>query len=392
MVKQKPYITLSPNVLKWARQRVGLNQEELSRKLKTEINMVSEWEISGKITVPMADALAKRTYTPVGYLYLDEPPNDALPIMDFRTKGNVTLQRPSPNLLETIYQMQRRQMWMREELIYQGYPPLDFVGAFSLNDSFEKVAAAMNQALHLAEGWAAVEGNWTNALRILRNRIEDAGVLVVFNGVVDNNTSRKLDRDEFQGFALEDEYAPLIFVNNTDYKTAQIFTLAHELAHIFVGQPGLSKLETLEWRDHETERVCNRIAGEFLVSKEQLLKEWPIAKKEFDPYRYIARHFKVSTIVAAKGALDAGLISRAIFSDYYEKQKNRTLTGNPLDNSNDGGDFWNNQPWRVGARFGLAVIRAVKEGRLAYREAYRLTGLKGATFDNMPEKMGLSLR
>ena len=91
-----------------------------------------------------------------------------------------------------------------------------------------------------------VEGSWTNALRTLRDHIESAGVLVVFNGVVGNNTHRKLDVDEFQGFALVDEYAPLIFVNNSDYKTAQIFTLAHELSHIFVGE---SEVDPVSWTE-----------------------------------------------------------------------------------------------------------------------------------------------
>ena len=153
-----------------------------------------------------------------------------------------------------------------------------------------------------------MEGSWTNALRTLRDHIESAGVLVVFNGVVGNNTHRKLDVDEFQGFALVDEYAPLIFVNNSDYKTAQIFTLAHELSHIFVGESGLSKLESLTPTDHATEGICNKIAAEFLVPTEELHEQWKTAKQSGDPYEDIAKRFKVSTVVAARRVFDSEFI------------------------------------------------------------------------------------
>ena len=158
-----------------------------------------------------------------------------------------------------------------------------------------------------------MEGSWTNALRTLRDHIESAGVLVVFNGVVGNNTHRKLDADEFQGFALVDEYAPLIFVNNADYKTAQIFTLAHELSHIFVGESGLSKFENLSPADHATEEICNKIAAEFLVPIEEFHRQWITASQSSDPYQDLAKRFKVSTVVAARRALDSERITREEF-------------------------------------------------------------------------------
>ena len=391
MNNRRSYIALQPAVLRWARERVGLDQEQLAGKLRVGLQVVSEWEDSGKITFARVDALAKCTYTPVGHLYLAEPPDDSLPITDFRTRGDAPLRRPSPNLLETVYQMQRRQMWMSEELIYQEALPLEFVGAFSLDSPPQQVAAAMSDALQLNGGWAAAEGSWTNALRTLRKHIESAGVFVVFNGIVGNDTRRKLDPEEFQGFALVDKYAPLIFVNNADYKTAQIFTLAHELAHIFVGQPGLSKLEDLHWTGHSTEEICNHMAAEFLVPTEELAKRWSSAKQASDPYQDVARHFKVSTVVAARRALDSNLIGRSLFFEYYEENKAKNWGGTQQDESSRRGNFWNNQHGRVGGRLAAAVTRAVKEGRLSYREAYTLTGLKGDTFARMPEKMGFAL-
>ena len=236
-----------------------------------------------------------------------------------------------------------------------------------------------------------MEGSWTNALRTLRDHIESAGVLVVFNGVVENNTRRKLDVEEFQGFALVDEYAPLIFVNNSDYKTAQIFTLVHELSHIFVGESGLSKLQDLSPTDHMVEEICNKIAAEFLIPIEDLHKRWNAARESSDPYHDLAKHFKVCTVVAARRALDSELITREAFFEYYYENRAKNWGGTQQSDKGRSGNFWNNQFWRVGARFGSAVSRAVMEGRVSYTDAYRLTGLKGDTFSNMPEKMGFPL-
>lgn len=384
-------VELEPRVLQWARERAGFDSTQLAAKLKVKPQVVCDWEETGEIAFDKVDALSKRTFTPVGFLYLAEPPDVSLPIADFRARQDTPTENPSPNLLEIVYQMQRRQLWMRDELIYQESPPLGFVGAFDLDSPIDLVAAAMGEALGLNGGWAAADGNWTNALRTLRDRIDSARVLVVFNGVVGNDTHRKLDPDEFQGFALSDEYAPLIFVNNADYKTAQIFTLVHELAHIFVNEPGLSKLENLHPAAHRTEEVCNKIAAEFLVPSGELRSFWPSMESSVDPFQAAARRFKVSTVVAARRAFDTGLISRFAFFDYYRANKETNWTGSQSNDALRGGNFWNNQHWRLGTRLGASVMRAVKEGRLSYREAYNLTGLKGNTFVNMPEKMGFAL-
>ena len=391
MPKVDESITLQPRVLRWARERAGFDREQLAANLKIQTQDIESWEHSGRLTFNELEDLAKHTYTPIGYLYLSEPPDDSLPIADFRTRAGVSPKRPSPNLLDTVFQMQLRQAWMREEMIYQETPPLEFVGAFNLDSSPSQVAVAISEALQLSGGWTAVEGSWTSALRTLRDHIESAGVLVVFNGVVGNNTYRKLDVDEFQGFALVDEYAPLIFVNNADYKTAQIFTVAHELSHIFVGESGLSKLEDLSPTDHATEEVCNKIAAEFLVPTEELQEQWNTAKQSSDPHQQIAKSFKVSTVVAARRALDSELITREAFFEYYYENRAKSWRGAQQGDQSRGGNFWNNQLWRVGTRFGSAVSGAVMEGRVSYTDAYRLTGLKGDTFSNMPAKMGFPL-
>ena len=387
MTSRRLQITLQPEVLKWARERAGLEHPELARKLRVSPERVSEWERNGKISVAQADRLAQRTHTALGFLYLTEPPEERLPIPDFRTRDDAP--PPSSDLLETIYLMQRRQAWMRDELIEGGAEPLDFIGAYGTDVHPRQVGAAMRDALQLTENWAEQLDAWSDALRHLRHLVDAAGVLVSFNGVVGNNAYRKLDPDEFQGFALVDEYASLIFVNSADFMAAQMFTLAHELAHLFIAQSGISNLEYLQPPSDETEQFCNKAAAEFLIPEEELRAFWPSARRTNDPYQTIARKFKVSSLVAARRALDLDLIDRDAFLLFYNPRVDRWRRGQQRQGS--GGHFWNSQKWRIGPRFASAIIRAVGEGRLPYREAYNLTGLKGEAFENMPKKMEIPI-
>ncbi len=388
MNSRRLQITLQPDVLRWARERAGIDADQLADKMQVKPERVLDWERDGRISIAQADKLAHRTHTALGLLYLTEPPKDLLPIPDFRARGNE--QQPSVNLLDTIYLMQRRQAWMREELIGEGARPLNFIESYEIDGDPLQVASAMRDALQLTDDWAASISTWSNALGYLRSRAEDAGVLVVFNGVVGNNTSRKLDPDEFQGFALVDEYAPLVFVNNADFKAAQMFTLAHELAHLFVGKTGVSSFEHLQFASNTIERFCDQVAAEFLVPAAELRDFWTTATRASDPYQSVARQFKVSSLVAARRACDLGLIDSIAFFKFYEEYTDREWHSSQQTQAS-GGNFWNTQKWRIGTRFGTAIFRAVKEGRLLYREAYNLTGLKGETFENMQEKMEISV-
>ena len=278
-------MTLQPNVLRWARERVGYDADTLAGKVGVKPERVSDWEDSGRITMTQVRNLAHHTHTPEGFLYLSEPPDDRLPIADLRTPDGQPVRHPSPNLLDTVYLMQARQEWLREERVIEEAEPLSFVSAFPNNATPEEVAGGIREALGVESDWASQSTSWSEALRFLRNRIDEAGVLIFFNGIVGNNTHRKLDRDEFQGFALVDEYAPLIFVNGADYKAAQMFTLAHELAHVFVGADGVSNFDALKPSLHTTEVYCNNIAAEFLIASESLRAFWSSVAWRPDSFR-----------------------------------------------------------------------------------------------------------
>jgi Zn-dependent peptidase ImmA (M78 family) len=385
-MKRSEMVTLEPGVLRWARERAGLDVILLAHKLGVKAaKEVEEWEETGTLRVKQVDKLAHATHTPVGYLYLREPPKDELPIPDFRTGRDTKLGTPSPDLLETVQTMLRRQAWMRDQLIEEGHAPLPFVGSAALRSAVDQVASNIRRTLGLADGWAERESSWKEALKRLRSVIEEAGVLIVINGVVGNSTRRKLNPDEFRGFALSDPYAPLIFVNNADYKAAQMFTIAHELAHLWLGEGGVSGFEALEPPPIPVEQFCNKVAAEFLIPEGELRRAWEEGALRDDVFDFIARRFRVSTVVAARRAFDAGFISHDEFLSFYQGWEVDTRRNTT---KSKGGDFWNTQNVRIGHRFGKAVVRAAKEGRLLYSEAYRLTGLRGATFDHFAKSLG----
>lgn len=379
-----------PKVLQWARERAGLTIADLAGRMKVSVEQVKHWEAAGELSLSRAKKLASYTRTPQGYLFLAAPLSDALPIPDFRTKGNKPLHRPSPDLLETIRIMQRRQEWMRDFLVEEGAEKIPFVGSAKEDEQPEHIAEAMREIIGISADWANKKKSWTDALFHLRQQIETAGILIFINGVVGNNTKRKLDPGEFRGFALCDDYAPLIFINGADAKAAQMFTIAHELVHVWLGQDGVSNVDLIGPIGRKIEDFCNSAAAEFLVPGRELKKYWTDAKKEIEPYQYLAHVFKVSPLVAARRCLDMDLIKFDSFSRFYdryitnERRKQKTKAG--------GGDFWKTQYLRIGSRFGSAVVIAAKKGYLLYSEAYKLTGLNGLTFEKYASEIGLPLK
>jgi len=375
-------VAISNAVLSWAMERSGSPET-----VKQRFPKLSEWlQGQSQPTLRQLEEFAKVTSTPLGYLFLSAPPEEQMTISHFRTLSGEPLYRPSPDLIETIQTMERRQAWIREYLIEQGQEPLTFVRSARPTDEPEQIAKDIRRVLGLTGLWAAKQSTWREALRKLLIMTDEAGILVAVNGIVGNNNHRKLDPVEFRGFVLVDEFAPLIFINGADGKAAQMFTLAHELAHVWLGSSAVFDLRDMQPANDEIEQACNLAAAEFLVPEAEFHKIWPSVQQEPDRFQKIARHFKVSEIVAARRALDLEGITRSEFLDFYQDyMKHGLRTTRDL----QGGDFYANQKLRVGRRFGETVVRAAREGKLLYRDAYRLTGLYGKTFEQFAKSLDL---
>ncbi|ACD91496.1 protein of unknown function DUF955 [Chlorobium limicola DSM 245] len=377
-------VAVNAHVLEWALDR-SRRRESLERKFPK----LSGWRDGDALpTIRQLQDFSKAAAVPFGYLLLQNPPVEQLPVANFRTVSAESGSGLSPELIDTIQAMQRRQVWMREYLIAEGHDRLPFVGSRGIDTDPAAVARNIRGVLDIGENWAATQPNWGEALRALVAKVENAGILVMSNGIVENNTHRKLDPQEFRGFVLVDDYAPLVFLNGADGKAARMFTLAHELAHIWLGVSAAFDLRDLQPADNDNERACNLIAAEFLVPSVVLAEVWPQVRGRDNLFQLLAKRFKVSEIVAARRLLDMGFIARTEFFRFYnEWQQNELRIAHKKAEDDSGGNYYANLNLRIGNRFGNLLTRSVQAGTTLYTDAWRLTGLKKNTFQEYAKKI-----
>jgi Zn-dependent peptidase ImmA (M78 family)/transcriptional regulator with XRE-family HTH domain len=349
---------------------------------------LSRWSAGEKKpTIKQLEQFAKATDTSVGYLLRSEPPEDRLPVPDFRTLPSTRAARPSPNLLDTIFLCQQRQDWYRSYLLNHGGEELEFVGSTTTAEEPAVTAKDIRDALQFQVADRAGLGSWSEALRDFAERAEDAGVLVMISGVVGSNTRRKLDPEEFRGFALVDDIASVVFVNGADTKAAQIFTLAHELAHIWLGQPAVSNIGLQTKTADGTERWCNAVAAELLVPMDSFQTEFKQDADLGEELQRLARTYKVSTLVVLRRVLDAGLIAWPDYQAAFERQLEMMAeTGGA-----SGGNFYNTTPVRTSKTFARAIVVDTLEGGTLHRDAFHLLGVrKYETFKDLGEHLGVA--
>lgn len=378
-------VPVNSTLLTWARERSRLAPEQLTSHFPT----LSAWEEGTKQpTLRQLEKFAQATHTPIGYMFLSEPPEETLPIPDFRTIGNAEIVHVSPDLLDTVYQCQQRQEWYREYAGNQGESPVSFVGTFTVGADIVEAAVQMNAVLSFEPGERGT--TWSEAFRRLIERAEDHGVLVMVSGIVGSDTHRKLDPQEFRGFALADELAPVIFVNGSDTKAAQIFTLAHELVHIWLGQSAVDDPEISGSPSNPTERWCNEVAAEFLLpaaALQDVLLDWDHLTDELER---LAHQFKVSTLVVLRRLFDAGNLNLSEYRAAYTDELERILYIMDQRSGSGGGNFYNTQPVRVSKRFARALIESTLEGHTLHRDAFQMLGFKKiSTFNELALRLGV---
>ena len=378
-------VTASISVLRWAAQRARLRDDDLSMRF----NKWPLW-LSGEAqpTLKQLEDFARLTHTAFGYFFLPQPPALALPVPDFRTLRDEVLVEPSSDLLDTLYLCQQRQDWYRDHARMHGLPTLPFVGSATLHEAPEAVAQRLREKLVLSADARRQLPTWTEALRQLIAKSEDAGIMVMVSSVVGSNSHRKLDVGEFRGFALADGLAPLVFLNGADSKAAQMFTLAHELAHVWLGATGVSDTQAGQVPEQQTERWCNQVAAELLMPLEELRAAHQRNASIPDEIQRLAREFKVSTLVALRRLFDAGYISQAALWQHYREEQDRLRT--LKERSSGGGDFYRSLGARTSKRFARAIVSSTLEGFTSFPDAFRMLGMrKTATFYQAARELGV---
>lgn len=368
---------VNPVMLQWARERARMSVAMLADKLHAGEDKVAAWEV-GEIrpSFKQAENLAAATHIPFGYLFLPEPPPEKLPIPDMRT----TLDNPrdgfSADFFDLLQDVIFKRDWFRDYLIEQGARPLPFVGKFTRKTPVETVAADIRHVLHLTFDGVGSH-RWEEHLDSLFGKCEEVGIWVMKTGYVGSNTRRTLSVHEFRGFAIADDIAPLVFVNGRDARPAQAFTLAHELAHIWLGQSGISDpyLNRRIEEDTGIERICNAIAAEVLVPRLQFLAQWDEGEGLNANAYALSLHFKVSKVVIARRALDFGKITWDQHREFFEQER-RTW---PQAGEGGGGNFYATAPVKNGKRFTRAVVNSAMSGDLLLRDAGSLLQMQPST-------------
>lgn len=378
-------VAVEPALLRWARERAELDVAQLSKRFPKLL----EWESrTVQPTLKQLEEFARATHAPVGYLFLPEPPVENIPIPDFRTVDNAHIAHPSPDLLETIYICEQRQEWYRDFARAAGDAALPFAGSFTVQTAIGTAAATIRSVLQFDAERRRTLPTWSEALREFIAQADELGILVMCSGIVGSNTHRKLDPQEFRGFALADPLAPVIFINGADTRSAQMFTLAHELAHVWLGQSALSDVDARYVPDQAVERWCNSVAAELLVPIDTLRQEYRDSEDLAAETNRLARRFKVSTLVILRRIHDVGGLTREELWEAYDAELAR-LRALP---SGAGGNFYLTLPARVSKRFARALVSSTLEGQTLYRDALRMLGFsKMRTFDELGRTLGVTL-
>lgn len=363
----------NPEILVWAANRANSDIDSLSEKFPK----LPQWlNKTWSPTLKQLESFAKSVYVPFGYLFLSEPPKENLPIIFFRSNTDLNLEH-SLGLYQTVQLVKERQDWLKEYLEDIDSEPLPFVNSFSIDSNLQEIVSSIRLVLGLSVDWFT-NVDKDNILPFLISSMENAGIMTSFSGTVAGNTHRPISREEFRGFALVDNYAPFIFVNSNDAKAAQLFTLIHELAHIWLGVSSGTDMHNLLPANDPLEKLCDKVAAEFLVPTSILEEQW----EKTNNFNVLKRFFKVSTLVLARRAFDLEFISKSDYLEHYQEaigfwraKKDEGETG--------GGHYYYTTRRRVGAQFARYVDSAVKRDKLLYRDAYQLLNLKGTSYNRL---------
>lgn len=375
------YIHVEPEILKWALSQVQV--EKLGDEL---VNNIKQWLDGTKTpTFDQIEKFSKKANIPLGYFFLQTPPEEKIELLEYRTVDSVQLVNPSRNLIDTIYDMESIQDWMRAYRQDMGFDVLPFVGCMKNVNETNTIVNKIRDDLEIDDIWYEHYKNAREAFNFIRGRLETMGIIVMMSGIVGNNTHRVLDINEFRAFAMVDEWAPLIFINAADSEGARLFSLFHEIAHIWIGEDDLFNLryETEGFRASEV--LCNAVAGELMVPKNVFLNKWnEIGTDIYEKIDGLTKYFLCSEVAIARKAMDYNKIG----DDVYNNVVQLAINNYNRMKMKKGGNYYNTISSRLDRCFVRALCESISIGRTSYTEAYRLTNTNSKTFFEIVQKFG----
>ena len=376
-------VSIQPAILRWVLDQ--LSGEYTDNQLRA---MITNWIDGTKApTFNQIEELSQKSHIPLGYFFLKVPPKEEIGLLKFRTIDSIELAQPSRDLIDTINFMEERQDFMVDYRKQQGMESLSIVGKASQESNSLIIAETMRKDLKLMLDWSCNTRSSQESFNILRVALENAGSMVMMNGIVNNNTHRPLNIEEFRAFALINEYAPLIFINAVDSQGARLFSLLHEAVHIWLGKNDLFN-DRRGKSKRPTEVLCNAVAAELLVPRIIFEETWKNLN-EVDPYRKItavSTKFHCGETVIARRAYDFGLIEHSIYENVSDKAINMFLEQKKK--KSGGGNYYGTVESRLDRPFVKAICESVKSGDISFTDAYHLTNTNRKTFDKVAEDLG----
>lgn len=376
-------VHIAPNMLEW------ILQQTQNIKLSDKVAGYLQSWVNGEKepTFSQIEQVSKNTGIPLGYFFLKEPPKEDLSIIEYRTVDSIELEQPSRNLIDTLYDMKQIQNWMRDAILSEDDAPLSFVGSLKNERAAKEFANKVRGILELEQNWYERVKKVEDSFKYLRDKISSSGVIVMMNGVVRSNTHRVLSIDEFRAFTLIDDYAPLIFINSCDSDSGKVFSLAHEFAHICIGENSLFNAQEGSGNFvNRKETLCNAVAAELLVPQEAFCELWEsqISDDWERIVENLAKKFKCSLTVIARRAYDNGFIELEQYRHVAEKAKRFSKK---KEKNGSGGDYYRTVGTKIDHHFLEALANSVKVGKTAPTEAFQLTNTNYATFTNLVDKV-----
>lgn len=270
---------------------------------------------------------------------------------NFRRKGGVILsdfendekeiagrsKSSSQNYHRFLCESDLKKKFVREFLQEYGYAPCPIVKTFqptqNLSDDVLQLVSRMKQNfpllenLHEYETKIASKDKLIDKLKIVKDFFDDfkrecgkQGVLVFISS---NDDHRRIDIKHFRGVAISDPIAPLIGINYNDYIKAQVFTLLHELAHLYLGASNLAVWGfPSSHQESYVEDLCDQVAEEILYPKQKFLKDFPQGtienvKKLNELCKELSRNKMCSSGVVVYRAFHLGKVNEKIVREYF---------------------------------------------------------------------------
>ncbi len=384
---------ITPKLLKWARESAKMDPDTASAKVGVTTGKLLEWEAGTSLpTIRQAQTLARAYRRPFALLFLSDIPRDFKPLQDFRTKGSKPLGTGSVFIIREI---QQRQTWISELNQEDNEPKAEYVGRFSIKDDPVTVADDILRTL------AIDPSNYTasSPMKEWIDSAESKGIFISRTSFI--HSRLVLDSEEIQGFAIADPYAPFVFINSDDYDAPQLFTLLHEIAHLWIAATGISNhIEPdLHIKDHQNpiELFCNEVAANALIPA-KILDRMPT--NTFDSVEMVYRHSRnlgVSSFALLVRAYKANRISpdryrqlknhadeayRAYLKREEEKKarkKDAEIAGGP--------NYYVLQINRNSRLFTHTVLQAFHEGSIAPTQATNLLNVKVSNFPKLEAQL-----